>query len=32
MANEQSRWSPPEGAPLSIDKGTAELVLSWGKS
>jgi len=25
MANEQSRWSPPEGAPLSIDKGTAEL-------
>src|SRR5258708_34631071 len=25
MANEQSTWSPPEPAPLSIDKGTAEL-------
>ncbi len=25
MANEQSRWSQPERAPLSIDKGTTEL-------
>jgi nucleotide-binding universal stress UspA family protein len=25
MANEQSTWSPPEPAPLSIGKGTAEL-------
>jgi nucleotide-binding universal stress UspA family protein len=25
MANEQSTWPPPEGAPLNIDKGTAEL-------
>ncbi len=25
MANEQSTWSPRERAPLSIDKGTAEL-------
>ena len=25
MANEQSRWSPPVRAPLSMDKGTAEL-------
>jgi nucleotide-binding universal stress UspA family protein len=25
MANEQSTWSPPERAPLSIDRGTSEL-------
>jgi nucleotide-binding universal stress UspA family protein len=25
MANEQSKWSPPEPGPLSIDKGTAGL-------
>ncbi len=25
MANEQSTWSAPERAPLSVDKGTAEL-------
>jgi nucleotide-binding universal stress UspA family protein len=25
MANEQSTWSPPERAPLSIDRGTTEL-------
>ncbi len=25
MANKQSTWSPPERAPLSIDKGAAEL-------
>jgi len=25
MTNEQSTWSPPEAAPLSINKGTAEL-------
>jgi len=25
MANEQSKWSPPEPAPLSMGKGTAVL-------
>ena len=25
MANEQSTWSPPGRAPLSIDRGTSEL-------